>query len=115
MLYQHAGDAGSEPRHERGQLTDHHGTHAPSITAVRQHSVGYIVSKEDIRWTLYFLKVAGSKINILEGISTDKSYWYQISSRLIGRILMIFKKINTTASYRPSNSDIKTVDVNPRG
>lgn len=85
------------------------------VHTVRQHSVGYIVSKEDIRWTLYFLKVAGSKINILEGISTDKSYWYQISSRLIGRILMIFKKINTTASYRPSNSDIKTVDVNPRG
>lgn len=28
---------------------------------------------------------------------------------------MIFKKINTTASYRPSNSDTKTVDVNPRG
>lgn len=73
------------------------------------------MSKEDIRWTLYFLKVAGSKINILEGISIDKRYWYQISNRLIGRILMTFKKIKTTASYRPSNSDTKTVEVNPRG
>lgn len=62
------------------------------MTAVRQHSVGYIVSKEDIGWTLYVLKVAGSKINILEGILIGKSYWYQISNRLIGKILMTLKK-----------------------